>query len=550
MEQSGDLGQALFSAAVGTANLRKILEELQNSALDIFKPRGSKSALNKAISDYKDAQKRMRDATLPVSNWKSLQKDLLKINADISEVEQKINERNKQKSRLERINRVKGALAQRRNYLVKIEELGTVLLLPEDFADQLKTTIETLQNALDSKERLKVKLDVLNKESGSLSVREDLLKNEDAILRLYKDLGAVEKTIADRPQQDGKRRLLRNEAQTLLKGIRPDISLDKADQLRPLLNNKKWISGLAQKNSLLIQKKEGFKSVLRDLQDEQTSLKNKLENISQSEIDLTQLKAAIASARKAGDIEQRLNDIKAQALNEKSACEDEFARLGKYTGTAKGFLSLVLPVSETLDRFEKESDELTEKSKTTSLKKQEIEDEKKQAEQELKALLLKEDVPRMTDLDTSRKDRDQGWILIKQKYIQKLEVNDSLLEYTSGSDLPIVYEKKVEQADHISDRLRLDADQVVKRAGLEAKIENLTSRISDLSRILETTKEDQADFNNRWTVIWEPLNIIAGTPREMKQWLVKAERLIEKIQAVKGVSANEKNGAHCFSGLR
>lgn len=44
---------------------------------------------------------------------------------------------------------------------------------------------------------------------------------------------------------------------------------------------------MAQKNSLLIQKKEGFKSVLRDLQDEQTSLKNKLENISQSEIDLT-----------------------------------------------------------------------------------------------------------------------------------------------------------------------------------------------------------------------------------------------------------------------
>ena len=176
LEQSGDLGQALFSAAFGTANLRKILSEMQNSAVDIFKPRGSKALLNKAISDYKDAQKRMRDATLPVSDWKALKKELSKINADISGVEQEINEKNRQKSRLERINRVKGALAERRNDLSKIEELGTVLLLPQDFADQHKTARETLQQALDTKERLEVKLAALNQESGALSIRDDLLK--------------------------------------------------------------------------------------------------------------------------------------------------------------------------------------------------------------------------------------------------------------------------------------------------------------------------------------------------------------------------------------
>jgi len=540
LEQSGDLGQALFSAAAGTANLREILVEMQNRAVDIFKPRGSKSALNRAISDYKDAQKRMREATLPVSNWKALQNDLSKTNAAIDEVEQKINEKNKQKSCLERINRVKGALARRRNCLTKIEESGAVLLLPEDFSDQLKTAMETLQNALNAKERLEAKLDVLNKESRALSVREDLLKNEDAILRLYQDIGAVEKTIKDRPGQDGKRRLLRNEAQTLLKGILPDIPLDEAYQLRPLLNNKKWISELAREKSLLIQKQEGYKAELRDLQDEQKSLESKRENISQSEIDLPQVKAAIASARKAGDIEQRLDEVKIKAAQEKAACEDEFARLGHYHGTAEALLSMGLPVSETLDRFEKENDDLMEKSRNASGKKQEIEEEKRQAEQELKALLLKEDVPKISDLDASRKERDKGWSLIKQKYIHKLDITDSLLSYTSESDLPTVYEKKVEQADHISDRLRLDADQVVKRAELEAKIDHMSSRIADLSTVLENLKETRADFDTRWAAIWKPLNIAAGTPREMKQWVLKAERLIEKIHAAKGVSANEK----------
>lgn len=545
LEQSGDLGQALFSAAAGTANLRKILEEMKKSAVDIFKPRGSKALLNKAISDYKAAQKRMRDAILPVSNWKALQKELSKTNAGICKVEQEINEKNKQKSRLERINRVKGALAQRQTDLAKIEELGTVLLLPEDFADQQKTARETLQNALNLKERLQVKLDALNKESQSLSVRDDLLKNEDAILGLYKDLGAVEKTIVDRPRQDGKRRLLRNDAQTLLKGIRPDMGLDDADQLRPLLNNKKWIAGLVRKNSLLIQKEESFSAALRDLQDEQKSLKSKLENISQSEIDLPQLNASIASARKAGDIEQRLDEINVQAAQEKAAWENEFARLGNYHGAADALLSMILPVLETLDRFEKENDELMETSKTASRKKQEIEEEKKQAEQELAALLLKEDIPQIADLEASRKDRDQEWSFIKQKYIQCLD-SDCILAYTPESDLPTVYEKKVELADNISDRLRLNADQVVKRAELEAKIGSMDSRIAELSTILEKTKKDQTDFNTRWTGIWTPLNIIAGTPREMKQWLLKAERLIEKIQTAKAVlTSKEKLSDAC-----
>ncbi|MGM0654239.1 MAG: AAA family ATPase [Thermodesulfobacteriota bacterium] len=550
LEQSGDLGQALFSAAVGTANLRKILEDMQNSAVEIFKPRGSKSLLNKAISDYKEAQKRMRDATLPVSNWKALQKDLLRINADISGVEQTINEKNKQKNRLERINRVKGALAQRRNYLAKIEALGTVLLLPQDFADQQKTAGETLQDALNSKERMEAKLDALNKEFGSLSVREDLLKNEDAILRLYKDLGAVEKTIADRPRQDGKRRLLRNEAQTLLKGIRPDMDLDEADKLRPLLNNKQWIAGLVRKHSLLTQKKAGLKTQLKDLQDEQKSLKNTLADISESKIDLLQLKASIASARKAGDIEQRLDDINVQAAQENAAWTNEFARLGNYHGTADALLSMVLPLPETIDRFEKENDEFTEKFKTASRKKQEIEDEKKQAEQELNALLLREDVPQIADLEASRKDRDLGWALIKQKYIQKLDIRDTLLTYTQDADLPTVYETKVRQADNISDRLRLDADQVVKRAELEAKIERMVSQINDLSTVLEKTKQDQTDFDIRWAGIWKPLNIIAGTPREMKQWLLKAERLIEKIQTAKAVSANKEKLSDACNQLR
>ena len=78
LEQSGDLGQALFSAAVGTSNLREVLADMQNSATQIFKSRGSKAILNREIAAYKEARKKIKEATLPVSVWKKLQKELLR----------------------------------------------------------------------------------------------------------------------------------------------------------------------------------------------------------------------------------------------------------------------------------------------------------------------------------------------------------------------------------------------------------------------------------------------------------------------------------------
>ncbi len=540
LDQSGDLGQALFSAAVGTASLRKILTELQSGAEEIFKPRASTKILNQAISNFKEAQKKIKDSSLPVAEWKRLQKDLSDTLSAIEQVEKDIDLKSKEKSRLDRLNRVKGALAERRTILGRIDELGGILILPEDFDEKRKTATDNLQSASGAKERAAAKILSLKEESESLSVRNELLENEEAILSIYKELGAVEKTIKDRPQQDGKRRLLRNEAETLLKGVRPDVELDSADDLRSLLIKKKWISGLAQKHGLLTQKKEKAEATLRDIEDEQESLKNEFDEQPQSDLDLSELKASIAAARKAGDVEKRLTDLQKRASEEKAACESELTRLGRFSGSVESLLKVAMPVSETLDTFEKQNDELSEKIRDYGRKQQEVEEERKQAGQELKALLLTSDVPTITELEESRIVRNTGWNLIKRKYIEKIDVEKDILEFTSESDLPTLYEQKVDTADHVSDRLRLVADQVVKRADLEVKIENLKSRLDDIAEETKNANEAQKAHKERWDAIWEPLGIVPGTPREMKQWLLRVEKLVTNVQSANTVSADEQ----------
>ena len=540
LDQSGDLGQALFSAAVGTASLRQILFDLRNGAEALFKARASKKIVNRAISGFKEAQKRIKDLSLPVAEWKKLQKKLADTMAAIQKAEEDLNGKSKEKSRLERLNRVKGVLAERRAVMSRIDALGDVLLVPEDFDDKRKTTVDRLQHAVEVKERAESKLFRLKEESESLNVRNELLDNEAAIMALHKELGAVETAIKDRPQQDGKRRLLRNEAEQLLKSIRPDIDLDHADQLRPLMNNKKWISGLAQQYSLLNQKKEKAEATLRDVKDEQEIKEKELGDLPQSNLDLSELKAAVAAARKAGDLEGRLADSQQRASDEKVACERELARLGRFSGTIDLLSKVAMPVPETLDTFERNFDGLSEKIRDYGRRQKELEAEHKLAEQELKALLLTGEVPTILELDRARLERNAGWDLIKQKYIEEIDVDETIAEFAPDTDLVKNYEQKIDLADRVSDRLRLAADQVVKRANLEAKIENLKSRQDTIAEEIKMVNEDKQAHQEQWDSIWKPLGVAPGSPREMKQWLLKVDNLLSNLQSANSASGDAK----------
>jgi len=538
LNQSGDLGQALFSAAFGTASLREILSGLQNGAEALFKPQASTKLVNQAISNYKKAQKLIKDSCLPVAEWKKLQKELAYILSAIRKIEEDIKGKSKEKSRLDRLNRVKGALAERRAVMIRIEELGEVLLLSEDFDEKRITAKSNLQTASEAKERSEAKLSRLKEESESLNVRNELLDNEEAILAIHKEIGAVEKTRKDRPQQDGKRRLLRTEAEQLLKSVRPDIEIDDADELRPLLNNKRWISSLAQKHGLLNQKKKKADATLQDVIDEQELIKKELGEQTQSVLDLSELKAAAAAARKTGDLEQRLVNSQKRATDDKAACDRELSRLGRFSGTIEALSRAAMPMSETLDMFEKQFDALSEKIRDCGRKQKELEEEKKKAEQNLKALLLTTDVPTISELEESRTVRNTGWHLIKRKYIEEADVEIDIAAFAPESELPTFYEQKVDMADHVSDRLRLAADQVVKRADLETKIEDLNSRLSVITEETRKANKVKDTHQKEWNGIWEPLDVEPGTPREMKQWLHRVDTLLANVQSANTVSGD------------
>ncbi len=532
LNQSGDLGQALFSAAFGTAGLRELINQLQTGAEELYRPRASTRPVNRAIVDYREARKRIKDSSLKVSEWKSMQSDLEQTGEDVSRIEAVINDLSRKKSRFERLNRVKGTLAGRRAQLAEMEELENVLLLPEDFDETARKTIEDLDNARETRKKAEARLKHLDNEEKALETKPELLQNEQIIAALFKELGAVEKVIIDRPLIDGQRHQLLEEAGKILKTIRPDLSVDDIDQLRPLLNNKKRLNALAGEYHLLRQEKEKIEAEFKDLDSEEQALQQELAEIKLKNLDLGLLKATINAARKPGDLEKQLARQKKNLRVKLEECTGELSRLGRYSGSLEQLNMVALPEPETLDRFEKELDFLAEERKEAKRKLKQYAEEEKEAGHGLEALLLKGSVPTQQELDQARDLRNHGWLLIKQNYIENIDKTDQIEVYTAGAALVTVYEQKINTADNLSDQLRHAADEVVKRAHLEATINDRRNRCKELVAECERLEEQEIQVLTQWHAIWEKEGINEGNPREMKQWMVKVKQLVKNYQQV------------------
>ena len=57
-------------------------------------------------------------------------------------------------------------------------------------------------------------------------------------------------------------------------------------------------------------------------------------------------------------------------------------------------------------------------------------------------------------------------------------------------------------------------------------------------------------IENEWNAIWEPLGVDPGTPREMKQWLLRVDKLIANVQSANTGSGDARNLAEDCKALK
>jgi uncharacterized protein YhaN len=529
LNQKGDVGQAIFAAGAGLTSLKGVLDELEKEGDDLFRPRGSTMAINEALSHYRDLQGQVKLALLSSQVWQEHRRELQRAEKDQKEADALRREKDREKRRLERLRRALPHLSQRRILLEKLANLGEVVLLPAGFSETRRQLEKERNDTARDADAATSRLQDLEKRREGVSPQQALIHRAAEIEELYQRLGEYRKAMADRPRLEGTRISHKSDAAALMKQIRPDLTLDQADTLRPGLAKKRMIQNLGNQYGALV---ESIGRTEGEIRKHKEALDKSREALSQLPPagDSHALVQVLKTVQKAGDLDKDLRE-RGRALEiSKETCQKALTQLGLWSGPVDQVGSLAIPMPETVNRFEESLDSITEKRRQIQGEMEKLDAESRQLLTQFHEIQYGGEVPTEEELLKVRSSRDLGWGLLKRQWLDGEEVAEEAEGFSPDSPLPEAYENLVGLSDQTADRLRREADRVQKHASLKSRIEGIEDHQTGLKREMEQLDSDLVDADCRWHKLWSARDIDPLSPREMTKWLSGFEKLRFRVE--------------------
>jgi len=531
LEQKGEVGQALFSAALGSHALHAVLGQLDDEADALFRPRGSTQVINSALKSYTQLNKEIRGHSLSAREWDEHRRALERTTKELKQVQSELAGNRVEVNRLRRIQRSLPKLARHRELLWELGAVSDVVILPDDFAGRRRQAVRELETAQALVGRAIPRLQGFQQQLERLSINQGLLEQAECIEDLHARLGGHRKALQDRPNIEMERRQLLTDAESLLKEVRPDIEFSDIERLRPVVARRQGINELGNKKPLLVSREGQAESSLREMK---IRLKvacqelHELPDRGSSEA----LRRSIAEARKLGDRDAAIQSAQSELAGIQREGTVGLSRLGLWDGELEDLPGLRVPGREGIDHFAEAYDKLQKLSQRLQEKQEEAADELREISLRLDEIYRVGEVPTEKELVEVRSERDRVWQLLRRQWIEGEEVSAEAKRFDVKGSLPDAFEERMTDADELSDRLRREADRVHGMASLQARQESVQRQAADIARQFETYTAEKIRIDADWQVLWAPCRIQPRTPREMRVWLDDLEKLRDRVEQV------------------
>ena len=548
LKQKGEVGQALFSAALGSHALHSVLAELDEEADGLFRPRGLTPTINSALKSYAGFKKEIREHTLSSREWTEKRralgrtiKEMEKILADLADKRTEVN-------RLQRFKRVLPKLAQRRELAQELELLGgspgnPVVILTDDFIDRRQGAVKSLDTAQAILGKATPRLEELQKQLEGLSTNQALLDQAGSIEDLHARLGSHRKALLDRPHLEAENQQLLKGAEAILKGIRPDLELKDIEELRPVLAGWQAIAKLGSANAVLYAREEQAKSNLRETENRLKGARRERDQIPEGG-STEALHRAIGASRKQGELDASIQSTENQFAILQAQCTVDLERLTLWKGELEDVLRLGLPNRETIHRFAEDYDRLDKRLQRLEEKSEVVISSIQDASQQLEEIERAGDVPTEAALVNARSERDAVWHLLRRQWVDGEDISIEAREHQGEGTLPDIFENRLTGADEVSDRLRREADRVHTLASFQAKQDGGRRQAEEIAGQIEATNSEKSRLDADWQKPWAPCQIVPRSPREMRVWQDEFERLCAQVEQLNLLRNNLSNLEH------
>ena len=457
----GDLGQSLFAAASGAANLKAVQAQLSGEAEELFLPSARIRKINKSVAEYNELQSQIKSLLLPTVTWRDHDKALREAIEQRDAIRQQVSVLT---VRLQDLQRVRDAIplaAKRAQLQAALAPVANAPTLADDFSEKRREAVTALDVAARSRKSQQERLDQITKELEGIAAPTDILQHRQTIGHLQQRLGSHLKAMDDRRLRVAERKTAIAAATSALKDLgRADLSIDQADQLRIKPQERVRIQNLGIEKSKLVERVSHAQATLDELREQRQTVATQLEDFPPCQ-SIAALSQAISAARDAGPLDKRLSELNSQQEASAGEIARQLARLQGYSGDVDELERLQLPSEETIDRFDQTLTDARQSLTALQDKFEALEEESRQLEEQLTSLQQGHDVPTESDLLSARRLRDSGWQLIQRQLsgenVSAEQIQKFTQAFASEDDLSQAYSKAVTQADALADQLRREA---------------------------------------------------------------------------------------------
>ena len=516
----GNVGESLFSASLGATSLHELRAELEREAGALFRPRATSTLLLQCRAAFDAAQTELRETTLRATAFTEHERELRATGEQRAALVGRICEARTEQNARERMRRVIPLLAERTQALQELDSLADAPELPPDARDRRLLAVQREASDRQTAEEVRARVVELGRRIAELSPDATLLERELAIKELHGRLANVREGTGDLQRQRIKLETARGLARRALDHVRPDLDLDRAEQLRLTDTQRARVDGALDRQAKLTALLEAAELAVERAEGRCSELAVELDG-HDAPPDSSALEAVIIDAQAHGQLEQRILDASAE-LSDAVDLLDGGLRQLEPAVEADALREMRPPTSVSVEQFADEREQLDLDARDLAERRERLDQESRGLDQERARLALGTNVPTLEDLSSAREARDEEWQRLRQRFEGAVDAPAS----------PNAFEGHLRRSDDIGDRLRAEADSVALNAQLTAQARRLDDERGLLVQREQQLAEDRAEHQRRWAQAWAPTGIAPASPREMADWLRAREIVIERADTV------------------
>lgn len=530
LDSKDDAGQAIFAAGAGLGNLRATLAEISEEADSLWAPRRAQHReLYQALDRCKEADRALREVTLTADSWRSLKRALDDAEQAHDGIEEEFRKTSAERRRLSRIRRVYPDLRRRDVIEAKLGEPDAPALLPEDAGELFDRAQRQLSEGTARKETLAEQLAEIRGEIDKLVWDENLIEHEPRVAHLHRQSIEIMPEVSDLPKREAELAVLEGEVRRFA------AELDWTDADAEDVAGRIPPRAAVQDAHTLLQARAALQTDLDNRREALASATARQSELQQrrgegeTPADTANLAAAIAAARRKGDIVARLQKAEEDFALAEDRTRDILGTLVPAVADERQAAEIPAPSGSAIQAHGRRNDGIERE-------RQELQRERAEAEREIgrqradqAGLQRRGQTISAADLEKARRRRDDLWELVRLNYIDGAPGTEPAMPVDAPADPGGAMEEAMRTADRLADQ-RFDTAQAYARLSEIAQAITVREReLADMDEREKSLDERQQALDREWRAMWDGAPFDPLPPDAMEQWVERRDTLAAAV---------------------